>query len=73
MDAIIDLLKTNPLIALVVILLVGAVWLARQLIKSVESERTNAVKSATAIEATNIRLERIEEWVKPRQPYREGR
>lgn len=51
MDTIIELLKTNPLVALVVILIGAIGWIVRQWMKSLESERALAVQFATATEA----------------------
>ena len=67
MDAITELLKDKPLIAVVVMLIVAIVWISRQWLKSLENERAGAAKSAAAIEATNIRLTAIEGWVQPRR------
>ena len=67
MDKIIALVERNPGAALSVCLIVAVVWLARQWVKSLENERGMAAKSAAAIEAANIRLERIEGWVQPQR------
>lgn len=57
-------LEKNPLIGLVLILLVAIGWLAKQWVKSIQTNTDLAVRFAAATEATNRATDLLNERLK---------